>query len=88
MAAVLLRGAELVAVPLLRDAEVETGFILEGVPTALGRFCFVLGDSVAVSLALSAAEGDPWAADTMVPSGLVFSVLEAAAGADCCVSGF
>jgi len=85
---VLLRGAEIVAVPLLRDAEVETGFILEGVPTALGRLCFVLGDSLTASLPLSAAEGDPWAADTVVPSGLVFSVLEDAAGADCCVSGF
>jgi hypothetical protein len=79
-----LTGAALVAVPLLRDAEVETGLIFEGVPTALVRLSFVFGDSFAACFPLSAAEGDVCAADAVVPSALEF---DDAAGTLCFVSG-
>ena len=83
----LLTGAVVDAVPLLRDAAVETGFIFEGVPPALTRLCFVLGDSCEPSVPLSAAEVEAWAADTMVPSALTCSVLGDSAGTVCCDSG-
>ena len=80
---VLLTGAEVVAVPFVRDAEVETGFIFEGVPTtALGRLCFIFGDSEATPFPLSAAEVDACGSDVLVPSTFEFST-----GTVCCVSG-
>lgn len=71
------------AEPLVREAEVETGLILEGVPPrALGRLCFIFGDSFATSFPLSAAEVDTCGSDVVVRSVMEFSARTA-----CCVSG-
>lgn len=77
-------AAALVDVPFVRDVDVdvETGFILDGVPTALGRLCLVLGDSCSTSFPLSVAEVEACAAGA-----LIFPVLPDSAGLFCFVSG-
>ena len=58
--------AALVELPFVRDVDVETGFIFDGVSTALGRLCLVLGDSCSTSFPLSVAEVEACAAGALI----------------------
>lgn len=75
-------AAAVVEVPFVREVDVDTGFILEGVPSAMGRLCLVPGDSCSTSLPLSAAEVEACAAGAVLRS-----VFEDSGGLCCVVSG-